>query len=172
MEPFLGQIQMFGFNFPPRGWAHCNGQLLPIAQNQALFSLLGTTFGGDGRTTFGLPDLRGRAAIHVGTGPGLNPVQWGERSGAERVQLTSQSLPSHSHTGRVRASGNPADTNNPTANAPGLAEAYSSQDPSVDMRDGTVQTNNTGGGQAFSIRNPLLGIYHSIAMTGIYPSRN
>ena len=96
-EPFIGQIQIFGFNFPPRGWSFCDGQLLPIAQNTALFSLLGTTFGGDGRTTFGLPDLRGRVAIHPGTGPGLPPVTWGQRGGAASTVLTTNQMPNHNH---------------------------------------------------------------------------
>ena len=82
-EPFLGEIMQVGFNFAPRGWAHCNGQILPIAQNSALFSLLGTTYGGDGETTFGLPDLRGRVSLHPGTGPGLSPRSWGARDGDE-----------------------------------------------------------------------------------------
>ncbi|MHC4955882.1 MAG: phage tail protein, partial [Planctomycetota bacterium] len=107
-EPFIGQIQQFGFNFPPRGWAHCDGQLLPISSNTALFSLLGTTFGGDGRTTFGLPDLRGRIAKHVGTGPGLSPVTWGQRGGAETVVLNTGNMPSHTHTATATLRGTSA----------------------------------------------------------------
>lgn len=97
MEPFIGEIKIFGGNFAPRGWAFCQGQLLAIAQNQALFSLLGTTYGGDGRTTFGLPDLRGRAPIGFGTGPGLSARVLGARSGQERVTLSPQEMPAHSH---------------------------------------------------------------------------
>ena len=97
-EPFLGQIQMFGFNFAPRGWSTCNGQILPIAQNTALFALLGTTFGGDGRTTFSLPDLRGRDAVHVGTGPGLPTVRWGQRGGTHTYNIAIANLPAHNHT--------------------------------------------------------------------------
>ncbi|MEX1309383.1 MAG: tail fiber protein, partial [Candidatus Sulfomarinibacteraceae bacterium] len=100
-SPFIGQIQLFGFNFPPRGWAFCEGQLLAISSNTALFSLLGTTFGGDGRTTFGLPDLRGRSAVGVGNGPGLSSVSWGQRSGAENVTLNVNTLPSHTHSAAV-----------------------------------------------------------------------
>jgi microcystin-dependent protein len=98
IEPFIAEIIMFGGNFAPRGWAFCDGQLLPIAQNQALFSILGTTYGGDGRTTFALPDLRGRAAIHPGTGPGLSTRQLGERGGTETNTLTLPQLPTHTHT--------------------------------------------------------------------------
>ncbi len=97
MEPYIGQIQAFGFNFAPVGWAQCNGQLLPIAQYQALFSLLGTTYGGDGQTTFALPDLRGRSIVHYGSGPGLSPVQLGQNGGHETVTLTINQLPSHNH---------------------------------------------------------------------------
>ena len=96
-EPFIGEIKMFAGNFAPRGYALCDGQLFPIAQNTALFSLLGTTYGGDGRTTFGLPDLRGRAPVHAGTGPGLSEVRWGQKSGEERVTLTVNQMPSHNH---------------------------------------------------------------------------
>jgi len=98
LEPFIAEIIMFGGNFAPRGWAFCDGQLLPIAQNQALFSILGTTYGGDGRTTFALPDLRGRTAIHPGTGPGLSNRRLGERGGAETNTLTLPQLPTHTHT--------------------------------------------------------------------------
>ena len=97
MEPFIGQIQAFGFNYPPRGWAKCEGQLLAINAYQSLFSLLGTTFGGDGRTTFGLPDLRGRSIVGMGNGPGLGDVRWGEKGGAENHTLTAAQIPSHAH---------------------------------------------------------------------------
>ena len=96
-QPFLGQITMFGFNFNPRGWAKCDGQLLPISSNQALFSLLGTTYGGDGRTTFGLPDMRGRVPLHQGQGPGLSPRQMGARIGAEDATISANEMPAHSH---------------------------------------------------------------------------
>ena len=97
MDAFLGSINTFGFNFAPRGWALCQGQLLAISQNSALFSLLGTTYGGDGRTSFGLPDLRGRASVGMGHGPGLSNYSWGERGGSETRTLTSLNLPSHTH---------------------------------------------------------------------------
>ena len=97
MEPFIGQIVQFGGNFAPRGWALCDGQLLAISQNAALFSILGTTYGGDGRTTFGLPELRGRLALHPGNGPGLSNYQLGQRSGQEDVSLNVNQIPAHSH---------------------------------------------------------------------------
>ena len=97
-EPFIGQITLVGFNFAPRGWAFCEGQLLSISQNTALFSLLGTTYGGDGRTTFGLPDLRGRVPIGPGTGPGLPSYSWGQKGGADREALAINQMPGHSHT--------------------------------------------------------------------------
>lgn len=156
-DPFIGAIIMVGFNFPPRGWAHCDGQLLAIAQNSALFSLLGTTFGGDGRTTFGLPDLRGRSATHPGSGPGLTPRQWGERGGTESVSLTAAQVPSHSHdTPQVQVRGTGTE-------AVGMATGGD---------QGTASTGAAGGGQAHDNMPPFLGIYHCIALTGIFPSRS
>src|SRR3712207_3315813 len=110
-EPFIGEIRMVGFNFAPRGWATCDGQLLSIAQNTALFSLLGTTYGGNGQTTFALPDLRGRAALHQGQGPGLTNRVIGEASGTETVTLTTNQMPSHSHG--VNANSGEAGTKSP-----------------------------------------------------------
>jgi microcystin-dependent protein len=174
-EPFIGQIQMFGFNFPPRGWAHCNGQLLSISSNTALFSLLGTTFGGDGRTSFGLPDLRGRIAKHVGTGPGLSPVSWGQRGGAETVVVQSSNMPSHNHAATLHATS--ADGNQEGPGGHILAhdnreDQYSNATPNVTMNAASITTAAAGGGVPLQIRNPYLGIYHSIALTGIFPSRN
>lgn len=175
-EPFLGQIVMFGGNFAPRGWALCDGQLLPIASNAALFSILGTTYGGDGRTTFGLPDLRGRSPMHAGNGPGLTPRQLGSKSGSETTTLLLNNLPSHNHTGQVqlKASGNPADTDNPTGSNLGIANAYSTQPASVDMAAdaGTVTVSNTGGGQPFNNVHPYQAVNFIIALQGIFPSRN
>ena len=170
-EPFLGEIKLVGFNFPPRGWAECNGQLLPIAQNSALFSLLGTIYGGDGRTTFGLPDLRGRYAMHQGQGPGLSSRPIGQKSGEERVTLATSQLPSHQHGHTLRASGNPANTNDPTGNILGLAEAYSDQPDSVNMDPNAIDTTNAGGGQAHNNMPPYQCVNFIIALTGIFPSR-
>ncbi|GAB5535505.1 MAG: hypothetical protein Rubg2KO_17540 [Rubricoccaceae bacterium] len=156
-DPFLGQILMVGFNFAPRGWAFCDGQLLPIAQNSALFSLLGTIYGGDGRTTFALPDLRGRTTVHPGDGPGLTPVNVGERAGSNTHTLTANQLPSHTHAAsqvQVRGNGN---------EAVGLA---------MGGDRGTAATAPTGGGQTIDHMPPFLGIYHVIALEGIFPSRS
>ncbi|WP_051305581.1 phage tail protein [Desulfogranum mediterraneum] len=170
-EPFIAQIIMFGGNFAPRNWAFCDGQILPISQNTALFSLLGTTYGGDGRTSFGLPDLRGRTAVHPGTGPGLSSRRLGERWGAEQVILSLAQMPSHNHN--LNATSNPGNTTTPAANTvlarDGRDRAYSTEAPNVDMTGGT---DNTGGSQPFNISQPSLGIYHIIALQGVYPSRS
>ena len=170
MEPFLGQIQPFGFNFAPRGWAMCDGQLLPIAQNTALFSLLGTTFGGDGRTTFALPDLRGRVIKHIGTGAGLIPVRWGQRGGAETVTLNVAHIPAHNHLMFVNDSGGLED--DPAGRVIGNAGLAAFNDAANGKTLKSDAIANTGGGQAFGIDNPYLGINVCIAMTGLFPSRS
>jgi microcystin-dependent protein len=178
-EPFLGQITIFAGNFSPRGWAYCNGQLLAITQNTALFSLLGTTYGGDGRTTFGLPDLRGRVPRHSGgnsPGPGLPAVRLGEKGGAISRTLTVNHLPNHTHTGRIKASADAANTSDPSNNALALAEAYSDQalaSTSPLTKAGTVQIDSSGGGgQPIVTLPPYLGVNYLIAIQGYYPSRN
>ncbi len=172
MEPFIGQIQNFGFNFAPRGWAMCNGQLLPINQNQALFSLLGTTYGGDGRTTFALPDLRGRVGLHEGTGPGLTQRPLGQRSGQETVTLTTQQIPSHSHPTTVTVSNESGEEENVSgqiiANHPGAFN----EDPSPGQTLGGVTSLAAGGGQAINNMQPYLVTNYCIALTGIFPSRS
>lgn len=173
MDPFVGQIMMFGGNFAPRGWAFCNGQLLSISANSALFSILGTTYGGDGRTTFGLPDLRGRIAMNPGQGPGLRNHTWGQRSGKEQVQLTVNELPAHKHSGSVKVSTAAPDDDTPSTSVSfGASEIYVDGAPNQDIAPGSVDTSNTGGNQAFDISNPSLGVYFCIALQGIYPSRN
>ncbi|WP_299079686.1 phage tail protein [uncultured Paraglaciecola sp.] len=203
-EPMLGQICQVGFNFAPRGSAQTNGQLLQISQYSALFSLLGTTFGGDGETTFALPDLRGRVAIHPGQGPGLSAVSWGQKGGIQSVTLTISNMPSHSHgatttvdtsidsTGSMvtlRASSSNANSTDPAAMA--LADGrrnkmYQNGAPDVDMHaDAALLTLNIGAnstatttvqsnglGNSFENRQPFLGIYHVIALQGIFPSRS
>ncbi|MFT6245183.1 MAG: microcystin-dependent protein [Salibacteraceae bacterium] len=186
MDPFIGQIQPFGFNFAPRGWAQCDGQLLPISQNTALFSLLGTYYGGDGRTTFGLPDLRGRTALHMGTGPGLTSRPIGQRTGLESNTLITTQLPAHSHAGtgklKVNASASSAD---PVGNYPaGLSgrdsggqpvslSGYNTAATGVGAADGVeVTTTNTGGGQPVNNMQPYLVINWCIALNGVYPSRS
>ena len=180
-EPFLGQIQMFGFNFPPRGWAKCDGQLLPISQNSALFSLLGTIYGGDGRTTFGLPDLRGRAAIHEGNGPGLNNRPIGSRGGEERVTLSQAQMPSHTHAATsvanaVGPAGNSNDAlDNFWADDAGVASGTYHTGPATGtMAAGAVTTTiaNVGGNQSHENMSPFLTVNFCIALTGVYPSRN
>lgn len=173
IEPFLGEISMFGFNFTPRGWAACDGQLLAISQNTALFALLGTMYGGDGRTTFALPDLRGRVPLHTGGGPGLTPLQQGQRGGSETVTLSEANLPAHSHAFALPASSGRGTTSNPAnavpANDP-RERQYSTNPPDVEMRAG--QSASAGGGQSFSVRDPYLVVRFGIALQGIFPSRN
>ncbi len=175
-EPFLGEIKMFAGNFAPRGWALCDGQLLAISQNDALFALLGTIYGGDGRTTFALPDLRGRAPMHYGTGPGLTPRSLGRRGGVEAVTLTDAQMPTHVHNvANLRASGNPADTSDPAGNSLGLADVYSLVTPDVALNADSVSadpnTGATGGDQSHSNMPPFLAVNFIIALVGVFPSR-
>lgn len=175
-DPLLGEIMTVGFNFCPRGWANAEGQLLAINSNQALFSLLGTTYGGDGRTTFALPDLRGRSIVGQGTGAGLSNIRQGQRSGAENVTLTTGTMPAHNHTATVRVSRTDATTRNPInayfGRAAGNVFEEGSAPTGDSMNAGTIAVANNGGGQAFNIRNPYLGMYNCIATQGVFPSRN
>ncbi|PTX63116.1 microcystin-dependent protein [Kordia periserrulae] len=192
MDPFIGEIVMFGGNFAPRGWAFCQGQLLAISSHTALFSILGTTYGGDGRTTFALPDLRGRTAIQPGTGPGLSNIKLGQRGGAEYHTLTVSQMPNHSHNvsfsgGGVNAAVSlPAVADEGTSDeasgnilASGITNLYASPSaadatlaPANAAISGSVNTMATGGNQSFYIRNPFEGINFIIAMVGVYPSRS
>jgi len=169
-EPFLGEIKIWAPNFAPRGWAFCDGQLLPIAQNSALFSLLGTIYGGDGRTTFALPDLRGRVPLGVGNGPGLSSHRIGERGGAETTQLTVNDLPAHTHTLNL-ATAAEGDSNDPAGRllAQTDARSYSDQGPAV-ASGGT--TAGTGGNRAVNNMQPHLSLHFIIALQGIFPSRS
>ena len=178
-EPFLGQITMFGGNFAPRNWALCDGQLLPINSNSALFSILGTTYGGDGRTTFALPDLRGRSPIHAGTGPGLPTFRLGERGGNETTLLKIENMPSHSHNVSATLKGVNTNGNSETPEGKVLAKKsrsknYSSSTPDVTMHADAINVIETakGGNQAFNNRSPYLAINYIIALQGVYPSRN
>lgn len=168
MEPFIGEILIFGFNFAPRGWARCEGQLLAIASNTALFSLLGTTYGGDGRTSFGLPDLRSRAAIGMGQGPGLSNYRWGQSGGAESHTLTVGQMPSHSHT--ARASNEEAEETNAQNNVFAGGLHFTGETADVNMSASAITP--AGGNQSFGIRNPYLALNYCIALVGIYPSRS
>lgn len=168
--PFMSEIRMFGFNFAPKGWAQCNGQLLPINQNQALFSLLGTTFGGNGQTTFALPDLRGRVPISMGAGYNL-----GQRAGETAHTLTVQELPTHYHgqpkavTGGTIASNLVGDpTGNLWANAG--KTMYTQSGPSGAMSGAALA--NVGGSQPHENMSPYLCVNFCIALTGVFPSRN
>jgi microcystin-dependent protein len=164
--PFIGQIHMFAFDFPPRNWAFCNGQLLPIAQNQALFSLLGTTYGGNGQTTFALPNLQGRTPLHFGTGPGLSPRTLGQPGGAEAVTLLTTQIPVHNHT--VAASTAAPTVGTPAGNYWAQGNYSSTGNASMNPAD----VSNVGQGQAHENRSPYLVVNFSIALQGIFPPRN
>ena len=165
-EPFLAEIRIVGFNFAPRGYALCDGQTLPISQNQSLYSLVGTTYGGDGRTTFALPDLRGRTPIHVGAAH-----QQGQKGGEETHSLSVTEIPQHDHTaqGSSDQANSPLPTNNLLADsAPN--EIFHSPTNLVTLRSGT--TANTGGGQGHDTMQPYLALNFVIALQGLFPSRN
>ena len=172
VETFLGEIKMFAGNFAPKGWAFCQGQLLLIAQNQALFALLGTTYGGDGRTTFALPDLRGRVPVGFGQGLGLSNRVIGEQFGSELVTLNINQMPSHNHTvNAVTTEGNQnLPTNSLPANTKALDKEYSDANANTTMK--ATMVNPTGGNQPFGVTQPSLGVNFIIALQGIYPSRN
>ena len=172
VETFLGEIRMFAGNFAPTGWAFCQGQLLPIAQNQALFSLLGTTYGGDGRTSFALPDLRGRVPVGFGQGPGLSNREIGEKFGSELVTLNINQMPSHNHTvNAVTTEGNQnLPTNSLPANTKALDKEYSDANANTTMK--ATMVNPTGGNQPFGVSQPSLGVNFIIALQGVFPSRN
>ena len=167
-EPFLGQISIFVFNFAPRGWAFCNGQILPIAQNTALFSLLGTTYGGNGQTTFALPNLMSRVPVHFGQGPGLSSYALGQTSGSETVTLTSSQMPAHNHLASVTGAG--AGASRPGGNFPSGGGAYATASDGGTFNAAFIQ--NAGGGQPHANIQPYLALNFCIAIEGIYPSRN
>jgi microcystin-dependent protein len=170
-EPFVAEIKIFAGNFAIRGWAFCDGQLLPISQNTALFSILGTTYGGDGRTSFGLPNLQGKAPMHSGNGPGLSPKRLGEIGGAETVTLSSAQLPSHTHN--VSASTFPASSTLPTNNSQFARSAggFAYDDSgAVNVPLDTRSVDNSGGGQSHNNLQPYLTLNYIIALTGVYPS--
>jgi microcystin-dependent protein len=174
-EPFIAEIRIFAGNFAPRGWAFCDGQLLPIANNTALFSLIGTTYGGDGRTTTALPDLQGRAPMHPGHGPGLTARRLGEKLGTETVTLTEAQIPSHSHTARAASAAGVSNQgpNNTTSMARAAqGQAYQSNTAAnlVDLAGETLST--SGGSQSHTNVQPYLTLNFIIALVGLYPSRS
>ncbi|AUC85944.1 phage tail protein [Polaribacter sp. ALD11] len=188
MDPFIGQIQPFGFSFAPRTWAKCDGQIQAISSNSALFSLLGTTFGGDGRTTFALPDLRGRSIVHTGHGPGLSTIAWGQRGGTEDLYVTQANMPSHAHSlingtasVDVYTTNNDNDTSESGEGANSLGTDGSMptiyrEDPNATDKLGGVVISGTtslaGSSLPIHSRNPFLGINVCIALFGIFPSRS
>ncbi len=167
MEPFLGQIMMVGFNFAPQGWALCNGQLLPIAQNTALFSLIGTYYGGDGRTTFALPNLQGRVPIHQGSSAGTSNYAMGTNGGVEQVALQVNNLPAHTHTANCNTA--LGTKSNPTKNFWAKASVYSA---SSNSQMAATAIGPTGGDQPITVVQPFLCVNFIIALAGIFPSRD
>jgi microcystin-dependent protein len=174
MDPFVAEIRIFPFNFAPKGWAWCDGQLLPLSQNTALFSLLGTTYGGDGKSNFALPDLQGRAPMHPGQGPGLSLHDLGETGGSETVSLLESEIPGHSH--QLRGDNqDPADTSAPgpafvyAKSTGGFAYVVPPATPLVTMSDSIIAP--AGGDQPHNNMQPYLTLYFNIALQGVYPPR-
>ncbi len=182
MDPFLGQISIFGFNFAPVGWSFANGSIVPIAQNSALFALLGTQFGGDGQQNFQLPNLQGRLPLGMGNGAGLSPRVIGQVAGTENVTVLTNNLPAHNHASQLSVTTNKASTNTPTAgaylgnandpNGTAIPNIYlsGSNPPLVNLNSGV--TSSTGGNQPIPVMNPFLVLNFCIALQGIFPSRN
>lgn len=165
-ESFLAEIRMFGGDFAPQGWAFCHGQRLPISQNQALFSLLGTNFGGDGETDFALPDLRGRVPVQQGSGPGLSTIRLGETGGVERMTIN----PAHTHSYLIESQSGVPTVSSPAAAAPaGLTRDHYASVPDGSL--GSGNTSQTGPAAGLLVRSPYHGIHFIIALTGIFPSR-
>ncbi len=182
MDPTMAEIRLFAGNFAPLSWAFCNGALVSIAENTALFSLLGTTYGGDGQVTFALPDFRGRVAIGTGQGPGLSAYDLGQMSGSPTVTLLSSNLPAHTHTTTVKAA-NAATTGSANNAYPATGSGVTSDGVQFQMgaftnshagfmNTGMVTIQQSGSNSPVSIVNPYLGLNYIIAVEGIYPSRS
>lgn len=175
-EPFLAEVRLMGFNFAPRGWAFCDGQILPINQNQSLYSLLGTIYGGDGRTSFALPDLRGRTPIHVGNSNGGEEHELGQKGGEEAITLSTVEMPSHDHT--AQAANSEANQNNSGGNILAAASAstfnlYISETSTPTRQPITSSTvTNVGGSQSHNNMQPYFAVNFCIALQGLFPSRN
>ena len=170
-DPFVAEIRIFPFTFAPRGWAWCNGQILPLSQNTALFSLLGTTYGGNGQSNFALPDLQGRAPMHPDQGPGLSLHDLGETGGSETVSLLESEIPAHSHN--VRSVNEEANSNSPSTNSTfavsAKANVYADQNPNVAMSANSLSP--AGGNQPHNNMMPYLTFCFNIALQGVFPPR-
>jgi microcystin-dependent protein len=171
-DPFIGEIRMFPLNFAIRGWALCNGQILPLSQNTALFSILGTTYGGDGKTTFALPDLRGRAPMHAGSGAGLTSRNLGESAGEASVALSLSQIPSHTHAETAESA--PASTSSPSGNVSLASANAAGARTNVYGPEGDLAPmgGSAGGDQPHDNRQPYLGLNFQIALQGIFPPRS
>jgi microcystin-dependent protein len=185
MEGMIGEIRMFGGNFAPRAWALCDGQLLPINQNTALFSIIGTIYGGDGRTTFALPDIRGRCVIGPGNGPGLSSRREGQKGGTETNTLNVTQIPSHGHNHAIKCNSTAATTNDPTNAFFAAASGRTMSTPPAIVQIGmynnssntnaasdAVTLNNSGGGQSFNDMMPYQTVNYVICLQGVFPSRS
>jgi microcystin-dependent protein len=171
-DPFVAEIRIFPFNFAPKGWAWCDGQLLPLSQNTALFSLLGTTYGGNGKSNFALPDLQGRAPMHPGQGPGLSLHDLGESGGSETVTLLQSEIPAHSHTLNTYPH-DPADKFNPTGAALARSNNGNAYAPAGSLGNMAVQSLAVAGGdQPHNNMMPYLTCYFCIALQGVFPPRS
>jgi microcystin-dependent protein len=169
-DPFIAEIRAFPFNYAPQGWASCDGQLLPISQNTSLFSLLGTTYGGDGNSTFALPNLQSRTPMHPDQSPGLSPRLLGEAGGTQEVTLLDAQMPSHSHA--CSASVRPSDSLNPGALAPGTGNnMYAPANGAAFTTASPQALASVGGSQPHNNLQPYLTFYFCIALQGVYPSR-
>ena len=171
-EPYIGQIYLVGYNFAQRSFALCQGQLLPINSNQALFSLLGTIYGGDGRTTFQLPDLRGRVAIGQGRGAGLTDRRLGATGGQETHTLQLSEMPNHSHATTLRGSEEDAVSTDPATGVLAAGSLYHAGAPDVDFPANAITSGAQGNGQAHNNMQPFLALNYQIALQGLFPSRN
>jgi microcystin-dependent protein len=169
MDTYIGQIMIFCGNFAPNNWAFCNGQLMSIAENDALFALIGTTYGGDGVNTFALPDLRGRVPVGTGQGPGLPNITIGQVGGSENVTLLTNNLPTHNHNVTIGVNRANGDESNPTTFLASSNNAYAEEGDSL---LGGVSILPTGGSQPISVRNPYLGVNYIICLYGNFPPRN
>lgn len=174
MEGMIGEVRLFGSNFAPRNWAFCNGQLLPISQNTALFSIIGTIYGGDGRSTFALPDLRGRSALGPGRGPGLSSYREGQIGGVETVTLNTTQIPNHTHAAQAN-SASPVGRGQGSSSAAGTywgdGDSYASVKNNTMVND-AITIGNSGGGQSHENRQPWLSTYYIICLFGTFPSRS